>query len=532
MTDIKFRFRVSVAPIPILSLAFWISFLVGVMLLYLQLSQNKGWEVPGFLTDFALIQTILGGLFFTVVFLWVAFAFWMRLSVFCSVNKKQFKQQINGAFLRSLNQELPIIANELGRSIRNIVKHAPLCSDVQKQGEKFWNKSTIQNCAYGLLHIMANGKFCQAVVSQSIWTAIALFSEMEIQKKYDLPVREFVRNVFTEALKNKDSILYHESSLGFHPDYKPFTLSLFGNFDLMEGLTIRGRCPLDIDYKFQCEWGDQEFEMYCNCLTTFSKAYIARIKEDGGYIHSYAYNIGLRTVTEVAERFRFEIKAEKYWDTPAYRLFSKSVDFAESTLSLFEDEAFQELPLTACKVKIAGNPIKSMDIYDWICQLIYDLMLTAAYIQEPFDNSWHVQQLIFDRLFIGFFNLKSSKAIRIIKHRLRRKIYDGIRQLLDPKMRNYQSARMLGFWLNVNGLNQRQPQKNDRRYEYFPLQKMILSCVKKNFWKLYCDNPELAESCLAGRITLDKINHKLVYSSRNTGSNPSSTFSFDLDARA
>jgi hypothetical protein len=48
-------------------------------------------------------------------------------------------------------------------------------------------------------------------VASSPGTAIEFFKAMSELEKYQIPIGQFASNVSTEALLNKDSIIYHEA---------------------------------------------------------------------------------------------------------------------------------------------------------------------------------------------------------------------------------------------------------------------------------------------------------------------------------
>src|SRR5262249_48933870 len=102
-----------------------------------------------------------------------------------------------------------------------------------------------------------------------------------------LSIGQFAANVSTEALKQKDSIIYHEDE-GFYSGYfgytRPFTNALYGDFYLVEALT-EGNGPLDIDYRERDRFDGRQFKAYCRAvLTTFSAA----MEQKAFHAHSYA----------------------------------------------------------------------------------------------------------------------------------------------------------------------------------------------------------------------------------------------------
>src|SRR3546814_14435636 len=94
------------------------------------------------------------------------------------------------------------------------------------------------------------------------------------QKVYDVPLGEFARNITTEALLNKDSILYLEDDLyafDLVGRQQPFSTAMYGNYLLVDGLS-RGRySPFDIDYRIAQALDGDQFDAYCRiAIRTFT----------------------------------------------------------------------------------------------------------------------------------------------------------------------------------------------------------------------------------------------------------------------
>jgi hypothetical protein len=99
-------------------------------------------------------------------------------------------------------------------------------------------------------------------------TAIAFFDALSEFKRYNLPISQFASNVSAEAIRNKDSILYHEDE-GYYSGLlgyvKPFSTALYGNYWLVEALT-RTSSPLDVDFRSRASWDSEQLEVYCGAV--------------------------------------------------------------------------------------------------------------------------------------------------------------------------------------------------------------------------------------------------------------------------
>src|SRR5262249_52755182 len=150
--------------------------------------------------------------------------------------------------LQGAEGDLPVIAAELGRSARSLVKHVNERT-FREEGRISQSVNPTSACANNVLLLIANRKFCRHIIASSPGTAIAFFQAMSELRKYRIPIGQFAANISTEAIINTDSILYHEDAgfySGFFGYVRPFTNALYGDFNLVEALT-EGNSPLDID---------------------------------------------------------------------------------------------------------------------------------------------------------------------------------------------------------------------------------------------------------------------------------------------
>lgn len=484
MTDIRYRFRVSVAPIPILGIAYSTAAIVGLSLLVMEFLYALGWRVPVFLSNPSVVQFWLGLWFFLSIFLWISYAFIWQLSTFRVSNAKKIYRQVESAIVRGSDSELPTIAMELVRSAGRFIKLSKLPQQAF-QNSKRGLRMNAGDYAYNLLYILGNRKFCHHVARSSYALAIVIFSEMTRQKKYDLPVNDFALNVFTEALINEDSILYRENvdypyGKGLIGNLRPFTQSLFSDFDLITVLAGQGPSPFDVSYKVVSIWTSKQLEIYSGCLLNFSKAFFEKIVKEKWVFNSAAYYRGLQ-VLESSSRDLSKINnfSEDYWVSEQYKKFDAAVKFIKYTFELFN--AQKDFPENALRNKSEKN----RDIHDHLSSLMYDLIWAASWVTEPFNKCWSIQYgTVFDAFFQGYGDV--SHPVKIVRHRLRRLIYDEING--PATSQNYKSVRFIGYCLNVDGLSLISKDQLKQRcdYDFYPLHKTILSWVKKNF--LNCIN--------------------------------------------
>ena len=124
IADVRYRFRVQTAPIPLQGITFSVVAAVGVLSLLTDLWRAEGWLVlQGHLLTPASWQAVLGGLFLVTFLTWAWFAF-IRPPVYGKRNAVRFAQTLYRSILKGSPNELAVIADELAHSARSLVRHA------------------------------------------------------------------------------------------------------------------------------------------------------------------------------------------------------------------------------------------------------------------------------------------------------------------------------------------------------------------------------------------------------------------------
>lgn len=239
VTDIRYKFRVSVAPIPLFRITYYTIAIIGITALFSDIWFAKQYHLPSILNDQILVQGLLAFVFLVIVIMWVHYAF-INPSIFGKRNYKKYAQHIYHLILKGSEHDLSVMADELARSAKTIIQFSKTVPSPWERKEGAGNdKPSIESYAYELLLLIGNKKFCRHIISSSPHTAIIIFDEMTKLKKYSLPLGQFAQNITAEALANSDSLLFHEENgyesglLGY---IKPFSNAIYGNSDLVNEL--------------------------------------------------------------------------------------------------------------------------------------------------------------------------------------------------------------------------------------------------------------------------------------------------------
>src|SRR5207244_2829293 len=174
------------------------------------------------------------------------------------------------AILRGSPPELAIAADELRRSAEALVRHA----SIRSTGQPATPKEPPRVAAYAdeILLLIADQRFCRAMVDSSSNTIGALFQAMRKLGKYRIAIHLFARNIVRQAIANRDSFLFHESSgyesglLGYH---KPLTTVMFSDIAAVEEIGIL----LDPGYLESRNWKADQWAAYCRIVLTALRAF-------------------------------------------------------------------------------------------------------------------------------------------------------------------------------------------------------------------------------------------------------------------
>jgi hypothetical protein len=122
-TDVRYRFRIECAPIPLKGITFGVVVIVGMLTLLTDLWRTEQWLV---LTNIPLTigswQALMGGTLLLNFFLWIWFAF-IRPATYGKLNAKRFTQALYLHTLKGSPEELSIIADEIAKSAYNIIQN-------------------------------------------------------------------------------------------------------------------------------------------------------------------------------------------------------------------------------------------------------------------------------------------------------------------------------------------------------------------------------------------------------------------------
>jgi hypothetical protein len=178
------------------------------------------------------------------------------------------------------------------------------------------------------------------------------------------------------------------------------------------------------------------------------------------------------------------------------------IEFIQEAVQIIENNGVSAVDLM---IRNRGkNPRPSNGIYDQIANLVYKVIDQASAVSSPKDTCWWIQ---YNALWSELFNFGrlEGQAGNIVKAKVCRLLYKDVLEM--NRYPNFQGARILGFCLNVMGL---QRAKGDIYNDSRALHTAILFWTRKNFDRLHDYDPRVAAACLVDGMTYDPVKHRIV----------------------
>ena len=499
-SDFLYKYRISIAPLPLYNITFIGTIVIGFGALLTDLWFAERWLAFALGFSRAEIHALLGSLFLLVTLQWIWYAF-VRPPVFGRSNFRHFLGSTYRSIVRGSDAELTVIGAELAFSAKNLVATYGATGRSRRQRtEGHVHKDTPEAYANDALMMLGNRKLCRHIVANAPITAIMFMEQATAQKIYDVPLGEFARNITSEALLNKDSILYLEDDLDAFDlvgKQQPFSNAMYGNYLLVEGMS-RGRySPFDIDYRIARSLDGDQFDAYCRIVLITFKDYVTTGRYRGP---SSSLNRAFETIENAGSgRGSLDSSApEDGNEIPRQRL-SAAMGFVKDAVTFLSTREDIELGRLRKRDGLAGY--REDTVLDRLAEMTFELIHTAAYFQSPPDRVWWVHHNTIWTSFRG-----EGAAWDAFRFKLSRRLFDEIKDM--DEWPNFKGARLLGFCLNVMGLQV--GKKTDYDHRFYALRKALLGWTKRNFLVIHRTNPEIAAYCMSGYVSFDEENRRLV----------------------
>lgn len=498
IADARYKFRIETAPLPLQRIAFINVALIGILTLLTDLWRAEGWFVPigGPLTP-ALWQGLLGLTFLLTFLGWAWFAF-VRPTRFGPLNAERYIHAVYRAILRGSPDELAVISDEITRSSSQLIKYAPSTHPRWKPlvGARQQPLREVEGYANDFLMLIADRRFCRAVVAKAPALALSLFREIALQKKYDVAIDAFTRNIVGEALVNTDSFLYHETEgyqVGLLGHHKPLSQAIFGDYAVLSGIGT----ALDADFGESFNWNSDTWSAFLRASRIALKSYV-----EAGFPSNTTILFRLYSRLEVSASDLYQLNGSTSleWRNGPYARLRVLVDYLKDSI-----EILGKMPVpTHIELRMHKRVGPGFSVYDIVAGSIFHVIFCAASVRSPISTCWTIQHnTVWSNLFESFAD--KSDAGAYVRHKVRRLIYNEIKEM--ERFPNFKGAKYLAFCLNVMGL------MVDRRLidkECRPLHRALIAWTRRNYEFLRAANLEVAEACLVDGMSYDSKNRRLV----------------------
>ncbi|WP_045189801.1 hypothetical protein [Pseudomonas tussilaginis] len=498
--DVRYRFRIRTAPIPLQRLTFTVVAAIGVLTLLTDLWRAEGWLVPqGNLLTPASWQALLAGVFLLTFLTWAWFAF-IKRPTFGKRNAERFAQTLYRYILKGDPTELAVIADELTYSVKALVRYAPDRTTLKHHSRQQDKSNSILPLpkvgayANDLLLLLADKRLCRVIIESSPGTALAIFQEISKRKKFGINIGVFAQNIVREALLNSNSFLYHETEgyesglIGYH---KPLSQAMFANHIMVETI----RTLLDPDTLGHSKWNAAQWEAYCRLVLISLRDYTDKSALD----HSIALNCATTYIQSAVSGLYKLNGVANTWENDTVQSLQIVMAFIRDAVKILEDKGVSKYTRLRVRVKY-GQPHESF--YDLMASMIFEIIFHASAVNSPWWDCWSIQH---NSIWGQLRHTLEGEVGRVIDFKLRRILYNEVLRM--NKFPNFKGAKILAFCLNVMGLKLSNSSfdKNSR-----PLHKAMLAWTKKNYVSLHNHSPSLAEACLVDRISYDAENLRLI----------------------
>lgn len=519
-SDFLYQFRISVAALPLKTMSFVAVVVIGAGSLLTDLWFAERWYAPPWGVSRAVLQSTFGALFLSTVLLWIWFAY-MRPPVFGRWNYKRFYYALFRTVVRGSDAQLAVLAGELVGSSEPLIR---LWGPAIRKGKAHSPQATeIAAFANDAMLVLNNRKLCRHIVASAPITAIVFMEEAAKQKKYSVPLGGFAKKVTEEALRNRDSILFHEDTYGADVlgMVQPFSRAMYGNYRLVEGISDRSDSPLDIDWRLAWEMDGPQFEAYCRAaMLTFEDYFKSGAYRSHSFVLHRAFDI-----IEGAGREVYTLNNQPSGTTirtPVARL-SAAVHFVDDAIKFLGEQT--DLKFGTLRIRDEAKQWQRKTIFDAIAKMMTEFVFDASSISGPPDVAWTIHyNVVWGRL--AAFR-EENRATFVIRFKFFRLLFNEIKEL--ETLPNFKSARILGYCLNVLGLSMEK--RSHRRFDH-PLRVAVLRWTQRNYLRLREVHPPVAEHCLIGGISFDAENERLVKTyAQGLGLEPSREY-LDLDRHA
>jgi len=504
-TDVRYRFRIDCAPIPLKGITFGVVVIVGMLTLLTDLWRAEQLLAP---TNTPLTvgswQAIMGGALLLTFLSWAWFAF-IHPATYGKWNAERFTRALYLHILKGSPEELSIIADEIIRSAYNIIENTTDEFSILKNKEK--EIKEVQIHANNILSIISDKRMCRAIVNSSPTTARIIFKAISKTNKFNDEIFVLTKNIINESINNENSFIYREDNgyeSGLIGDQKPISNSIFSNFDLME----RVKWFIQPNTSGEDYWKNKQWKACLRAVTIVLENYYP--EKHGKHPHSLTIALkGIRSAT--LEIYKLNSNPDFSYKNEHIERARMVVDFIRGVILILNKK---KIP-AGIKIRVFNkwnstppfNPI-GRSIYDEVAGAMFNIIADISHVTDP---EWKkITGHIIEYLLMPFKHSTNNRPEQIIQSKFRRLFYNEISSIISDKRQNKpkRPAHVLSLYLAITGI--KPPLGYKKNAGNAILQKVILAWLKRNYDWIYKNNQEIAKLCLDENTVYDNTKHRII----------------------
>lgn len=490
-SDVRYRFRIDCAPIPLKGITFWVVVIFGTLTLLTDLWRAEQWFV---LTSIPLTigswQALMGGALLLTYFLWVWFSF-LAPATYGKKNPDKFYQNLYVRVINGSQNELTTMAQEITYSIESIIRYAKNAPN--EENKKEYKVAVFAN---RILLLIAEKKFCQAIINGSNTTALVIVEEIRRTKKYDIPISLFINNFVCESIENKNSFLYKETNMidsGIIGYDKPLSQALFSNYEMAKEiettLTLR---PLE-----NHKWDNDQWKAYLRIVSITLEGFKPEIHGSSSKVISRALWRITRSTNNIHTLNSEQTYSDENEQFERVKLVTKFIKDCINDLSK------KNTPANTSPHIDTEDGTRNTDIYEQISRLMLGLILDVSRITNPKWIEKLEGEIISQKIF--FYAPNRNKVEKIIHGKFIRLFYINVEASKSTSFN--QPVMMTRFLLDLTALIEL---ARDEDMMKSNSHRLAVRWIKNNYSLIHKNNREIAELCLGENMIYDKENCRIV----------------------
>ena len=490
-SDVRYRFRIDCAPIPLKGITFWVVVIFGTLTLLTDLWRAEQWFV---LTSIPLTigswQALMGGALLLTYFLWVWFSS-LAPATYGKKNPDKFYQNLYVRVINGSQNELTTMAQEITYSIESIIRYAKNAPN--EENKKEYKVAVFAN---RILLLIAEKKFCQAIINGSNTTALVIVEEILRTKKYDIPISLFINNFVCESIENKNSFLYKETNMidsGIIGYDKPLSQALFSNYEMAKEiettLTLR---PLE-----NHKWDNDQWKAYLRIVSITLEGFKPEIHGSSSKVISRALWRITRSTNNIHTLNSEQTYSDENEQFERVKLVTKFIKDCINDLSK------KNTPANTSPHIDTEDGTRNTDIYEQISRLMLGLILDVSRITNPKWIEKLEGEIISQKIF--FYAPNRNKVEKIIHGKFIRLFYINVEASKSTSFN--QPVMMTRFLLDLTALIEL---ARDEDMMKSNSHRLAVRWIKNNYSLIHKNNREIAELCLGENMIYDKENCRIV----------------------